>query len=100
MEYQEIENNLIDFTHKKEGKDYPIHDVSIGTAVDFIMTLANSSNDIQNVSDNDIDELLRNIDQDARDYDSYGSGLPIDFKDDDTEQKILRATVRTWLSGR
>lgn len=36
---QEIENKLIEFIHKKEQKDYPIHDLSIFTAMDFIMEL-------------------------------------------------------------
>jgi len=39
MNYQEIENKLVEFAHKKEGKEYPIHDVNIGTAVDFAMEL-------------------------------------------------------------
>jgi hypothetical protein len=39
MNYQEIENKLVEFAHKKEGKDFPIHYVSIGTAVDFAIEL-------------------------------------------------------------
>ena len=39
MNYQEIENKLVEFAHKKEGKDYPIHEVDIGTAVDFAIEL-------------------------------------------------------------
>ena len=39
MNYQEIENKLVEFAHKKEGKDFPIHDVDVGTAVEFAIEL-------------------------------------------------------------
>ena len=39
MNYQKIENKLVEFAHAKEGKDYPIHEVSIATAVEFAMHL-------------------------------------------------------------
>lgn len=39
MDYQEIENRLVDYVNKVEGKDYPIHDLKISTAVEFAIEL-------------------------------------------------------------
>jgi hypothetical protein len=35
-EQNTIEERLVDFVHEKEGQEYPIHDLKIWTAVDFI----------------------------------------------------------------
>ena len=46
-----------------------------------------------------IDDLLSQLDKYARDCDSYDSGLPIDFVDDDREQNDLRNIVKKWLNS-
>ena len=56
MDYQEIENRLVDYVHKVEGKDYPIHDLKISTAVEFAIEL------VKNCS---IPDVVKSLPQDT-----------------------------------
>ena len=46
-----------------------------------------------------IDDLLSQLDEFAREYDSYDYGLPIHFKDTDNKLNDLRLIIKNWLDN-